>query len=125
MTKLQGDMSDEPKKPDTTIPTMSDEDLRAFVDGAVSGRLFTSVQVTNGTLLPLVFLPVSMGVFAGWTKEELENVGVIWEWCDVSMPRTINGMPIFMSMRLMNKADWQRALTAIQQEIERRKSIRV
>jgi hypothetical protein len=107
------------------IESMSEDDLRKFVDGAVSGRLFTSAQVADGRLMQSVFMPIFFGVFADWTEEEVKEVGVIWEWMDQAGPRSINGMPMFMSMRLMNKEDWKRALDAIQAESERRKTIKV
>lgn len=113
----------EPKKLKNEIASMGEEDLRKFVDGAVSGRLFTSVQVEPVSLVPVVFMPVAMGAFVGWTDDEIKHVGVIWEWMDQAGPRSVNGMPMFMSMRIMNKEDWTRALDAIVAEQERRKTI--
>jgi len=56
------------------------------------------------------------GVIAGYT----ENVGIIWEDASQAGPRSINGYPIFFSMKLMSKSDWDRAKTAILKESKRR-----
>ena len=54
-----------------------------------------------------------------------KNLGIVWEWYDKSLPRGINGMPMFMSCRLMNKEDWERVKTAIDKELSRRGELEV
>ena len=54
-----------------------------------------------------------------------ENLGAIWEWYHKAGPRSINGMPCFLSMCLMCKSDWERALPAARKEIKRRESFSI
>ena len=58
-------------------------------------------------------------------KAVTAQLGIIWEWERKSLPRGINGMPMFMSCKLMHKDDWSRALTAIRAEWKRRENIQV
>lgn len=106
------------------VPRMTDDALRAFVDDYLRERIFTSADIRNpGTALGMVFLPVAFGAFAGWPKEKLEEIGTIWEYMKKAMPRSVNGMPMFMSMRTIHRVDWARAVAAIQAEEERRKTM--
>lgn len=50
-------------------------------------------------------------------------LGLVWEYLSEAGPRSVNGMPIFMSLRFMHIEDWNRARTAILREEERRKNI--
>ena len=54
-----------------------------------------------------------------------EDIGCVWDWFDKCAPRSVNGMPMFFSLRLMNRADWERAHKAIMAEIKRRQSFTV
>jgi hypothetical protein len=58
-------------------------------------------------------------------KAVTAQLGIIWEWERKSLPRGINGMPMFMSCKLMHKDDWSRALKAIRAEWKRREDIQV
>lgn len=55
----------------------------------------------------------------------LDQIGCFWEYMDKAMPRSINGLPCFMSVRIMHKDDWDRALKAILREQERMKELEV
>lgn len=60
-----------------------------------------------------------------WITEYTAQIGVLWEWMSKAGPRAINGYPIFMSMRVMHRDDWSRAVGAIQREEKRREDIEV
>jgi hypothetical protein len=62
---------------------------------------------------------VSQGFFMEWAK----NLGCVWENLSAAGPRSINGCPIFFSMRMMHREDWERARGAIEREHARRKNI--
>ena len=48
-------------------------------------------------------------------KEFNDQLGVVWEWNSEALPRSINGYPIFMSCRIMNKEDWEEILPVLQE----------
>jgi len=48
------------------------------------------------------------------------NLGIVWEDYSEAGPRSVNGLPCFMSCKFMSKSDWKRACTAIEKEQKRR-----
>ncbi len=119
-------MSDESEaKPKPTVKRLTDDQLREFVNGCCDGRIFTSAQIRNPNDIPLVFQILALGGLSNFDEEEIKKIGVIWEWMSESGPRSINNMPMFLSMRIMHIDDWKRAAAAIDKELARRKSIEV
>jgi len=65
-----------------------------------------------------------------WVKsydDQWADLGIIWEWLDSKnrLARGINGMPMFLSARLMHKEDWERAKKVIDEEHERQQKLDV
>lgn len=110
-----------------TLPPMSNDELRKFVDDFVSGRLFSSAHLKANEMkdVGLIFLPVAMGALSKYNPDSLDSIGLIFEYLDQALPRGINGRPMFTSCRFMGKPDWERARQAIIREEERRGSIEV
>jgi len=105
------------------LPEQTDDELRAFVDDVLSGRVFTSAQVPNEADLPLVFMPIALGCYADVPEEQLKEIGVLYAPMKAAAPRTINGLPMFFEVRALSRADWKRAREALIAEQERRKTI--
>ncbi len=107
---------------------MTDDDLRAFVLGYCDGRIFTSYDLVargHEDLLGQVFMPLALGALAGWSREDLNQIGVLWEECSRAGPLAVNGDPMFVSFNIMHSDDWERARKAINAELQRRGSIDV
>ena len=49
-------------------------------------------------------------------KEFNDQIGVVWEWHNKCLPRSINGYPIFMSCRIMHKEDWEEVLPVLREK---------
>ena len=114
--------------PELDLPRMSDDALRKLILDFVDGRIFTSVHIPSNqmqSMLSMVFMPLALGALHKVHPDSLANIGLIYEYLDQAAPRSINGMPIFFSCRMVHKDDWQRAIPAIQAEEERRKNIPV
>lgn len=107
------------------VSRMSDEQLRQFVNDYCSGRIFTNWDIPNVDLVRMVFVPIGLGAFTGWKKEDLGQLGCVYERIDKAAPRGINGLPMFFSMRMMHTEDWARAIIAINRELNRRENIEV
>lgn len=60
-----------------------------------------------------------------WFTEHVEQIGIFWEYLDQAGPRSINGMPMFFSVRIMHKDDWQRAAAAYERERQRMDDLEV
>lgn len=52
-----------------------------------------------------VFMPLALGGLHAFPIEELEKIGLIYEFMDKASPRSVNGLPTFMSFSLLNKED--------------------
>jgi hypothetical protein len=87
------------------IPRIDYHQLAQLVTDLVAGRVFTSGQVSRVDELPLVFMTLSLGAYKDWPKEELNQIGLIYEYLDKAMPRSINGMPTFFSHRVVHALD--------------------
>ena len=108
------------------ILPVSKKFLRKFVRAYCDGEIFTSADVPGDTMerwarnVRLSFVPTAMGALEG---VDLNDLGVLWEYYKESMPRGINGMPMFFSVKMMNRADWEVATQAIEKELQRRKEV--
>jgi len=60
-----------------------------------------------------------------FTVTRFQNLGVIYEEVSKAGPRSINGQPIFWSLRIINRSDWQRAYVAITRELARRENMEI
>jgi hypothetical protein len=105
------------------LPRSSKEDLRKFVLEFMGGAIYTSAQVHRIEDVPMVFMPILFGLFKDWTEDDMKQVGVIWEYYDKALPRSINGMPVFTSCHLMHVEDWKRARLVIEREQLRQKDL--
>lgn len=118
---------EEPKKGEARVHRQTDDELREFVDAFVSGRIFSNVHFRSAEeekqMLSSVFMPIAFGAMGYYSEEEIQNIGLIYEHLDQAGPMSVNSCPIFFSMRVMHKDDWNRARVAIEAEIERRKGI--
>lgn len=71
-------------------------------------------------------------IFENWEKANdlievqfKQQLGLIWEYWDKSLPRSINGYPIFMSCRVMHIDDWNRIWPVLEKEEKRIADIEV
>lgn len=87
------------------IPRMTTIELRQFVIDFCTGLIFTSAHVPDKQMLGLVFLPLGMGGLAKLPEEEIRNIGLFWEYVRAAGPRSVDGMPMFVSVRMMHKED--------------------
>ena len=107
------------------LPSRSEEELREFVLAFCDNRIFTSAHLTETQKpqLGLVFMPIGLGAFEGHDEESLMQVGIIYEYLSEALPRSLNGMPMFPSLKMLNAEDWNRCRKAILREMERRQEI--
>ncbi len=61
----------------------------------------------------------------GFAVTRFQNLGVIYEEISKAGPRSINGQPIFWSLRIINRSDWKRAHAAITRELSRREDMEI
>lgn len=83
----------------------SDEFLKDLALRWVTNQIFTSDQVGDRVEMQMVFMPL---VFMNedhlnWMREN--KITLLYEEVRKAGPRGINGMPMFMSMQMLNEED--------------------
>ena len=88
----------------------TDEEIKAVTKDVVLGNIFTSLSLPPSAidLLGTIFMPISFGALAEYTKEEIDDIGSIYAPLSEALPTAINGYPIFGSMRILSKEETDR-----------------
>lgn len=100
----------------------TDEEIRQLAVDAEGGLVFTDRHINKNEdpgILGSVFMPLAF-MDGGQKKSFQEDVasgkiGLIYEEMEKAMPRSINGYPIFMSMKYLSKDEADRFFEAIKQ----------
>jgi len=108
---------------------LPDDKLREFVLALCDNRIFTSAHLRQHEIqmTSMVFMPLALGMFRDHTEKEMDalkaSIGVFYEYYTEAGPRSVNGLPMFMSVRMLCKSDWERARKAYEVEMDGRKVI--
>lgn len=82
----------------------TNKDLKQIAIDMVDGKIFTDQQIRSENNIPMVFMPIMMGCFSKTPKRKLMNIGLVFEYLsEYTCPRSINGMPIFFSLKTLTK----------------------
>jgi hypothetical protein len=85
----------------------SEEQLRKLAQEIVEGKVFTDRDLRRadqegGTMLGMIFMPV---LLMPNSAAYLADAGLLYEYWDQAGPRSVNGYPIFFSVRKIIKKD--------------------
>lgn len=94
------------------VKSKTDEELYELARDIVELKVFTSSHVRTPKDLALTFMPLGFMDKDG-IKELQEKVGMLYEYIGKAAPTCVNGMPMFFSMQLLHKDDYDRLLTLI------------
>lgn len=89
----------------------SDQELKTLALDLFKGNIYSDRHIHKSKLeqdLPLVFMPLALMNEKEHKAFVKEEPYFIYEYLDKAGPRSINGMPMFMSLRSLNKADSDR-----------------
>ena len=89
-------------------PSLPAEELSALVRAIARGQVVTAHSIPEETV-PMVF----PGVRTLWKSGlDWDSVGTLWaNWADSKAPEG-EGLPLFASFHIVDKADWARVLEA-------------
>ena len=90
------------------IPRMSSENLSVLAKDIATNSVFLSTMIREhdaANVLHMVFMPLALGCLSDLSKEEAEDIGLIYEYLKEAGPRGINGYPMFTSCRFLTKKD--------------------
>lgn len=90
---------------------LSEEKLRELAQDYVDRKIFTDRNASSDVKLRRVFMPIAFGAFDNVPEEDMKNLGLIYEYISAAAPRSINGLPIFTSMRFLNRSDTDKLAT--------------
>lgn len=98
------------------------EEVKQVVMDSVEGKVFTSMHVRECdiSMIPFIFVPISLGAFARWSDAEVDNLGLIYQYLSKAGPRSINGYPMFFDCELLSMADAERFMILSKQYSEMR-----
>jgi hypothetical protein len=96
------------------IPAQGDEKIKKIAQDIVHNLIFTDHHYRNQQeqieLLGMTFMPI---IFGGLSDVDPNDLGMIYEYMDKALPRSINGYPCFMSCRVMNKPDTKKVFELV------------
>lgn len=92
------------------VPFLPNSELKKFVRDFCDGKIFTSAHIKREEEIPLVFMCLFYGSLS---DVDLSSIGIAYEYLTEALPRSINGYPMFCSLRFLNIHDWNRCQKAI------------
>ena len=86
----------------------TEEELKQIAIDFAEGKIFSNLHIDlerNGSMLAMVFMPLALGADI---SEQIESgeCYMVYEYLSKAGPRSINGMPIFFSMRYISKNEY-------------------
>jgi hypothetical protein len=82
-----------------------DKDLKQIAVDLYEGRIFTDRHLDDPKDVGMVFMPIMLGAFSGKTEEELKKIGLVYEYLSEAGPRSVNGMPMFYSCKILDNEE--------------------
>lgn len=75
----------------------TDQELKDIAKDIYRNNIFTDWHIENPEDIKLSFM-----ILRFMEKEDFEDVGLVYEYMSKAGPRSVNGLPTFMSCRLLN-----------------------
>jgi len=114
-------MPSEQRPEDFTLSyvSLTDPEVRELALGIMAGTVFTDRQLLDPRDITMVFPVLSMMTPEQYQEsvidvvlpggiEDAAPVGLIYEHLDKAGPRSVNGYPMFFSLRVMSPSDLER-----------------
>lgn len=98
----------EDEKLHTVVESQPEKLINEVAKGIHARQIFTNFHIPEGSrssMLGMIFMPIVFGAFQDMPEAEVDNIGMIFEYMDKAGPRSINGMPMFVSFGLLSKSD--------------------
>ena len=119
-------MSERPENlPEATLPRQkTDDELKKLAMDIFNGHVFCDwmVEEAQTRLLGMVFMPLALMEQEHIQKLfEEEEASMLYEYLEKAGPRSVNGLPGFFSMRVLNRADHDALVPLIQAYAEKQK----
>jgi hypothetical protein len=86
----------------------TDEELKQVAKDLWAGRIFSDRNIPSGSdphIVMSVFMPFALMDKKTLESMQREKVDFIYEYLDKAAPMAVNGMPTFMSCRILTKPE--------------------
>lgn len=87
------------------MKNLTDAEIKQLAVDFHHGMIFCDRHVARPDDLPMVFMILNLMDEKAFKKLKADSPGLIYEYLEKAGPRSINGMPIFFSMRMLSSAD--------------------
>lgn len=88
------------------LKSKTDAELKDLAMAIVKNEVFTNCHLDTPSDISIVFMPLAFGL--NLPEEDLNDVGMVYEYNSKAGPRSVNGYPVFTSLNLLNKADFKK-----------------
>lgn len=98
------------------FPSLKKSELSKLSKDIALDKVFCSFYIPESqqkNLLGMVFMPLLLGATSDMSKEQIDDIGFVYEYYDKSGPRSINGYPIFFSCGFVSKTDAKRIMNKV------------
>lgn len=99
------------------VASLSEEEISKIALDLYKGQIFCDKHIDSKekpVMLPMIFLPVGLGCFGSYSKEELKEIGMLFQYYTEAGNQTINGYPTFMSVRVINVEDSKKVFDLVE-----------
>ena len=88
-----------------SMNNLSDAEIKQLAVDFHHGKIFCDRHIANVYDIPMVFMILSLMDDKARKTFVADNPGLLYEYLEAAGPRSINGMPIFLSMRMLSQED--------------------
>ena len=88
----------------------TDSEIKEIAKGIYTRSIFSSVHIRDAKDIRIVFIVLTF--MDSEHSEELKkiDIGMVYEYMSEALPRCINGMPMFMSARMLDMGDAKKVM---------------
>lgn len=86
----------------------TESELKSIAVDIYDGKIFTDRHCHSEHEIKMCFMVVGLGGLSEMSNEELDNIGMLYEYMGEAGPMGVNGKPIFMSVRILSKPDTEK-----------------
>lgn len=86
---------------------MTNADLKKLAVEIYEGRVYTDRHCGEHMIMN-VFMILGLGGLSKMSEDEINDIGLIYEYMDKANPMSVNGQPTFFSMRYLDKRKTKR-----------------
>ena len=88
----------------------TDEELKQLAKDMLADKIFTNAHIKKGdeSLLGSIFMPIIFMEQKDRDKMEANGICVLFEYYSEASTKSINGYPMFMTMKYMTKDEWEK-----------------